>query len=233
MKNQYFADKRDFLKYDLLQETAEKLDNVKQLTIIPMLTKPDGTGQGNKRDYQCGKKRNKLFAFLKNCNAEKRLDIMHLRSYFSKWEHEYCPYCDDIYFEHNNRDKYFKEIPSELLSSAVIFLDPDIGLSKESQTNPADREKYIHYSEIADLYNKMEETSVLTVYQHRPQGWSVAKTFETINQRLADRTNISRVLMVSDGQICFFGAAKEIANTRLLAKHWANYSHYQDLSFYC
>lgn len=49
MKNQYFGDRRDYFKYDVLERLATELHEVQRLTCLWMLTPPDGTGQILKR----------------------------------------------------------------------------------------------------------------------------------------------------------------------------------------
>lgn len=46
MKNQYFGDKRDYFKYDVLERLAADVPEIQQLTCVWMLTPPDTTGQG-------------------------------------------------------------------------------------------------------------------------------------------------------------------------------------------
>jgi len=41
MKNQYFGDRNDFFKYDLVLNLIEKIVNLKCFTFIPMLTEDD------------------------------------------------------------------------------------------------------------------------------------------------------------------------------------------------
>lgn len=43
MKDQFFADQRDFLKYDLLLEILQKTPSLARLTFVPMLTPDDGS----------------------------------------------------------------------------------------------------------------------------------------------------------------------------------------------
>lgn len=232
MKNQYFADERDYLKYDLLQETTERMTGIERLTLIPMLTRSDMTGQGNKKDYPKARKRDSLHKFLKNCIDSNQLNILQLRSYFKDWEYEYCPYWDDTFFDHQYRDQYFKNIPGKYLNSAVVFLDPDTGLEKESRIRSSDRDRYLNYAEVSNLYQKMNEGSAIVIYQHRPQGWSVAESFEKIRTRLENRSGITRVSMISDGQICFFGIGKEQSKSSVLERVWEDYAKKQG-HYYC
>ena len=42
MKNQFFGDNRDLFKYDLILSVVKGVDQIRQFTFIPMLTKDYG-----------------------------------------------------------------------------------------------------------------------------------------------------------------------------------------------
>lgn len=50
MKNQYFGDTRDLLKYDLALELLLRC-NLSRLTFIPMLTRDEPNTHGSRTDY--------------------------------------------------------------------------------------------------------------------------------------------------------------------------------------
>ena len=98
MKHQYFADERDFLKYDLWMELADHLGEQSRLTFVPMLTGPDGTKQGGKTKYAVDERRKCLYYFLQLCLSEKRRSITELRQFFASdagRDCHYQPYRDD------------------------------------------------------------------------------------------------------------------------------------------
>ena len=66
MKNQYFGDRNDFFKYDLVLSLMEKIENLKCFTFIPMLTEDDSSRDGKLIIYD-GKWRKELDDFLKDC----------------------------------------------------------------------------------------------------------------------------------------------------------------------
>ena len=53
VKNQYFGDRNDFFKYDLLIFLAEHLA-AKKLSIVWMRTEDDGSQDGGKINYERG-----------------------------------------------------------------------------------------------------------------------------------------------------------------------------------
>jgi hypothetical protein len=44
VKNQYFGDRRDYFKYDVLERLATDLPQVERLTCLWILTRPDSSG---------------------------------------------------------------------------------------------------------------------------------------------------------------------------------------------
>jgi hypothetical protein len=63
VKNQYFGDRNDYFKYDLLIFLAEELAGIDKLSIIWMLTDKDSSGHGEKTDYRRGVGNKALFRF--------------------------------------------------------------------------------------------------------------------------------------------------------------------------
>ena len=139
MKNQYFADSRDFFKYDLLLELLETTAFPGGLTYIPMLTKDDPSGHGSLTKYKCGSGRRDLYWFLQYCLSSEQRDIHLLRRFFRDLPHGHRPYKDDHkkvgYFTHENRDEYFGGISSTGLAQSLVFLDPDRGLEIKKMNN--------------------------------------------------------------------------------------------------
>ncbi len=176
MKNQYFGDIRDLFKYDLIQRILKELGSLQKFTFIPMLTKYDSkSGDGNKRDFARAKKdgrpgtnNERLIGFLKEygeIDKDKR-DFTKIENYFKSENIEVRIYKDKghEYFERKARDGYFKNIPGEYLHNPLVFIDPDIGLEVKTWT-----EKHLLYSEVRELYDRMDEGSILMIYQHFPR----------------------------------------------------------------
>ncbi len=74
MKNQYFGDRRDFFKFDLLLDLVE-CQRSRRLLFIPMLTPNDGSGEGRFVSYSSGSRRRFLFDFLRDAVALGRQDM--------------------------------------------------------------------------------------------------------------------------------------------------------------
>jgi hypothetical protein len=171
MKNQYFADERDFVKYDLWMELADYLSTQPRLTFVPMLTGPDGTRQGGKTKYPVGNRRKCLYDFLQSCLAERRRAITELRRFFrSHTRRAYRPYKDgkgrDLYpFKIESRQKYFDNIPSGWLIDSVVLIDPDTGLQTKGPYWKRRPERYAEYGDIVKVAGRTRGDSALIVVQ--------------------------------------------------------------------
>ena len=130
MKNNFFADKHDFFKWDLLLTMMEDIPELVRLTYVPMLT-PDDRG-GDARHTAVGDRHTELFEFFDECLNQDRRNIKELRTFFESQEYEYIAYRDCTYFEHEHQEGYFDEIPNSALRQGLVFLDPDTGLAPRS-----------------------------------------------------------------------------------------------------
>ena len=209
MKNQYFGDIRDLFKYDLIQRILKELSSSQKFTFIPMLTKYDPKrGDGNKSDFARAKKdgrpgtnNERLIGFLKKygeIDKDKR-DFTKIGNYFKSEGIKVLIYKDKghEYFEHKARDRYFKNIPGEYLHKSLVFVDPDIGLEVKNPT-----EKHLLYSKVRELYDRMDEGSILMIYQHFPREDHKKYPRRRAN-KLRDRTE-NLPICISDNEIIFF-----------------------------
>jgi len=200
VKNQYFGDNKDLFTYDLILQVMQAgLAN--HFTFIPMLTEPDGTAHGQKynRDKAKSGTRNKeLMAFLDRCINEGRRDIKQLERFFKSKGVRMTTYKKDEYFTHGGRRDYFEQIGDGLLSKSLIFVDPDIGLEVKNSGK-----EHILYSEVTSLYQRMDEGSILMIYQYFPR----IERQEYLNIRceeLKEKVSGDYPVCIDDGEIAFF-----------------------------
>lgn len=169
MKNQYFGDINDYLKYDLCIFLAENLPGINRFSFIPMLTADDASRDGGHTKYSQLVGRETLYHFLQDCLEDGQREVIRLRDYFKQQEFSftYSPHWDtlDQEFTHEERRRYFAEVPVSTLQSAVILVDPDNGLEVKS-AGPRNFHKYIKDSEVNELYQRMGSRSALILYQH-------------------------------------------------------------------
>lgn len=214
MKNQYFGDKNDFLKYDLVLTLIEKIDNLKCFTFIPMLTEHDPSGHGSRTDYD-GSRRRELDNFLKGCIKESNRNIKNLRSFMSSKNIEYHPYKEDEYFPNAGREQYFDSIDSSILNRSVIVIDPDNGFEVKSMRS-GNGHKYLKYSELSALYARMDSNSLILVYQYIPRV-KRESYFAQIGQKVRRGMNTRGPICLSDNIVAFFIMAK---TGELINKTW-------------
>jgi len=174
MKNQYFGDKRDFIKYSLIVDVLGHRPEMGTFVFVPMLTKDDPTNEGNVRHYECGSRDGRVFEFLQ-ADQEKK-DIRNWRTFFDGTHFPNIKYINDLDeapFTHENRENYFQRVPLQDINNALVFIDPDIGIQPENKrtwgrivNHPEKAEKYILKSDIKRLAKSIPDSTALMVYQH-------------------------------------------------------------------
>jgi hypothetical protein len=167
VKNQYFADRRDLFKYDLLLDLVES-HGANRLTFVPMLTPDEDSGEGRLTRAAGRGRRELLYEFLTAHLESGQRDIRGLREVMPKFGVELMAFRDDAWFTQKRRAEYFDAVPEEYLARSVIFLDPDIGLETGTvqymrRNGP---EKYLLYSELTKLWRRASTDSIVVVYQH-------------------------------------------------------------------
>ena len=213
MKNQYFADTRDLFKYDLIAELIKYNPSFRNVTFIPMLTKDDSSQHGSKIDYSRAKAgiiNKNLVSFLRDCLKRKRRNIKEIKRFFSdnKLNRKilFTIYKSDEYLNKNNRNSYFDDITPNLLSNAVILLDPDTGI--EGTCTPKKSDKHLKYSEISEIYRKMNRGAVLLIFQFIPRV-NRNKYFKRSGNELKKRIDYKLpILFISDSNVVFFLLSK-------------------------
>lgn len=181
MKNQYFGDKRDFIKYSLIADVLKHHPELSTFAFIPMLTKDDSTNEGNVRKYRCESRDEGVHKFL--LENQKNKSIKLWRGFFGNKYPDRSYMVGNLdetpaqnskaqYFEHYKRQDYFAGITKWKTNSALVFIDADIGIQPVNNrtwgriiNKPEKAEKYILRSEIELLANHISD-SVLMIYQH-------------------------------------------------------------------
>jgi hypothetical protein len=194
-----------------------------------MLTKNDSPNEGNKRDFCNAKSCNspgtgneELVAFLeqyKDVTVDER-NISYIESHFNSAGHKISIYNrqKDTYFGQHVRKKYFSEIPDEILLKSLIFIDPDIGLEIKRS-----REKHLLYSEVKSLYKRMDQDSIMMIYQHFPR-INHPDYLSMRSQELKEVTG-GLPLYISDNEIIFFFLVKNEPTKNSLKQVLCNYKN--------
>lgn len=210
MKDQYFADKRDFFKWDFLEDILDGCPKLKTFINISMLTPSDKTGQGNLKNYEPGKRRKPLHTFLQSCLKNGKRRVSEIGKYFQKkGRFKYYSYLDS--YTYASREKYFKGIPKKELKQALVFFDPDIGLDigtmkymRQSGIN-----KYLFDESLATVSRRASDNSVVVVYQHLQNNRN--KRWNDIKERCVRFRNSAgakRAVFLTDGTVAFLVTSK-------------------------
>lgn len=182
MKNQYFGDKRDYLKYDVLERLTTDLPEIDQLTCAWMLTPPDTTGQG-RVPFVPDPELPKLTAFFRNrldSGGPDQTRVAQMRAYFGRRSFRFFSYRDDREdFGLATRTEYFASIPDEALRHSVVFFDPDVGMEPGLWN-----EKHLRFEELAGILVRMDEASVAVVFQYARR---IADFWTLMANQLRDR----------------------------------------------
>jgi hypothetical protein len=205
VKNQYFGDNKDLWKYDLVLAIMQA-GLVEQFTFVPMLTEPDGTNHGVKADRRharAGTRNKELVNFLDECINGGQKDIELMVGFFKRYGIKMTIYYGEgSYFSHPARQSYFAGIESRLLSKSLILVDPDNGLEIKRSG-----EKHVLYSEVKEIYGRMDGDSILMVYQYFPR----ASRPDYLNgrmQELKDKISGDYPVCIYDSEIAFFFLTK-------------------------
>lgn len=211
MKNQYFGDRRDFCKLELLLDLAE-CQRHPRLLLIPMLTPNDGSMEGGITQYDCGARRRVLFDSFRVAVESGNRDIRSLRNVLPRCGVHFMPYRDAEFFENTTRQAYFDGVPREWLASSVVFVDPDIGL--ETGTTGYMRgngmDKYLFYGDLSRVAARATDDSILVVYQHLQR--DASRRAGDIERRLRDlstHTGTRFVWAIQWADLAFLVAVRE------------------------
>lgn len=207
MKNQYFGDKRDFVKYGLLLDLLEGLPRVKQLTALLMLTPEDGTGEGRFTKYPAGEGRKDLAEMLSAAVKAKHRDVRHLHTFLLSKRINYHLWQDEPLFSEATRQAYFSGFPREWLKNAVVFLDPDIGLRRPTKVADEEHPKYVMEADLAGLRPEIVENSVVVLYQHLQNDLTKAvQDLKERGARFGEALGFTQVRWIQDGHVAFLVA---------------------------
>ncbi len=223
MKNQYFGDNKDLFTYDLIWQIM-RAGLVDHFTFIPMLTPKDDKQHGQKwsRDKaKAGTANQELISFLDVCVREGRRDIKQLEIFFARHGIEMTIYRGkDKYFSHQRRQQYFTQVGNELLSKSLVFVDPDIGLEVKNSGK-----EHILYSEVKSLYERMDRSSILMLFQHFPRQ-PRQQYLNTRAEELKEKVCGDYPICIDDNEVIFFFLTKDESLEHSLTKVIGDYAEW-------
>lgn len=202
MKNQYFGDKRDLFKHDLVMEIMGA-GLARRFVYIPMLTAADGSNDGrlNLSGAKVGLKNRELLGFLDGCVREGRRDVGQLAGFYKQRGIDISLFASG--FSHEGRQAYFEQAGKELSPGSLILVDPDIGLEVSRS-----REKHLLYREAQELYRRMDASSILMLYQHFPRQ-EHHQYLHRMPRVIMERISGVEPVCIDDDEIIFFILTKD------------------------
>jgi hypothetical protein len=211
MKHQYFGDRHDFYKYDLLLHlmSANAGLGFAQLVFGVMLTPDDGSTDGGFTAYAAGRRDARLCSWLQEHVAHGTRDIRLLADFpaiaTAAWT--YTPVLDEVPVGDSRRRDFFAYIATAVTPSTLLFLDPDIGFVVSSTTSST-RPKYVDWPEVVRLYDLVDERSLMLVYQHA-QRMKREVFYARLIESLRARCEITNASVIApDGSVCYALIAK-------------------------
>jgi len=163
----YFGDDRDFFKYDLITFILEK-SSLSNYVFIPMLTEHRNDNEGQKSPADKNDRSPELLQFMRGCPSK---SLRHWENWINRFADQYLTVepVDSIFFQDSSRMAYWEKFNAILpTKNALIFIDPDTGLETGSPPyqKRKGREKYLINNELSQLVDRIDNTSVLMIYQH-------------------------------------------------------------------
>jgi hypothetical protein len=220
VKNQYFGDRNDLYKYDLVLELMEHVPGLSQFVYVAMLTPRDGRRDGRFTDYPAGGRSEELWAWLNERVSWGERDVTYLAGLFERKPYGYRPFTQ--HFTDEGRGEYFARLPEADLRRSVILLDPDNGLETRAMRRGL-RAKYVLMAEVRDVYERMGPSSLLVVYQHLPRKERQAFFAETARRLRREAGVLGCACVCPDNQVSFFVLSKAARRSREVAQALTKY----------
>ncbi len=92
------------------------------------------------------------------------------------------------------REEYFKHVSGKIKGEEkmLILLDPDTGFEPESEA----KQEHVKYEEVKEIFEAMNDNSVLAVFQNMRRGEEYKKTACDIITSNKFRTNFNKYLCI-------------------------------------
>jgi len=213
MKNQFFGDNRDLLKFDLVYEIA-KSGLVDRFTYIPMLTEDEPQEEEPhfcRHEATGGAENQALLNFLDNTVIQEKRDIRQLNEFLQESGIKADIYSEDRFYTLAERRTYFDGIGKELLTGSLILIDPDKGL--EECVND---DGNLMYTDLKNIYERMDENSCLMFTQRFPYEM-YGEYLEMRCEEIQDMIPGARPVSLDDlDSIIFFLTRSKTLESRLL-----------------
>ena len=230
MKNKYFGDVNDYLKYGILRCFTESGFHV---GVCWMLTPDDERSDGGKIGYlrqpkQWRKHDPELFDFL--CG---RMDELTGRSV--NWIEDPSILANTCFFNEivpdrePRRSSWFAEAMEDLNTCNLIFFDPDNGIEVPSvPRNRKNSSKYVYWDELRIAWDRGASLLVFQHYPRKKRSEYISQMVDAMQKNLGGAnvtplhtSNVLFLLAIRDEHLDSVNQAIELAKHRWTGRvHW-------------
>jgi hypothetical protein len=213
MKNQYFGDRRDYFKINLLLDLVSGAE-LQQIVSLVMLTPNDETTEGRLTAFPVGKGRAALHGFLNGAVAANRRRVSELREFMASASIRYVAHHDDRFFAHEHRLEYFGGLTHVVLDSALVFYDPDIGIefANTASMRRSGLHKYVLESDLALVSALAPPPTLFVAYQHFQADKRRVPADRLARARAFARgVGLDEAVSVRDGDVAFLIGSRDSA----------------------
>jgi len=227
MKNQYFGDINDYMKYSLLRLLGG--DGQLGIAICWALTEDDGGFDGRRTRYLAQPDRWEMHDAVIFCLLREEVLRRGNRS-VSVIEQadvlQNCSYFDEIIRDEEHlRDAYFEEFFRFAEDADFVFFDPDNGLDVKSVPRGGrGSSKYVYQHEVETAY---ASGHTILLYQHFPR--QPRDSFiNNMIRRFRDLEGIRRVISYSTSHVVFLLLPQPrheellLSNTKEVERNWGS-----------
>jgi len=227
MNQQFFGDNRDLFKYDLVFAIMSRAKpRLKSFMLVPMLT----GYRPSEKDVVAGMKNKKLMRCFHKFTAGKGAlkYYREIQGYFESGDINVTIFpSPDFEFSQKNRARYFKKMSAHMPKRSLIFLDPDTGIQADEKAE----KQHLKFSELQEIYNQVDDGSVLMVYQHFYRDRKNPHDFPEYMAALVEKQTKEKPLVISDNSIMFLFLTKDEKLKKNLEKVLNDYRKQYPKSF--
>lgn len=225
MKNQYFGDVNDYLKYGLLRGLGN--NGQYKIGVCWMLTADDNRPDGKFTTYLNEPQRWRHFDPPLFDLLQQWIISDNNRSVMLAQDMEMLP-CAEFHSELisdslQQRTAYFKEMKKKLAPCDLIFFDPDNGLEiKSAIKGRKNSAKFVYWDEISEIFKAGHSVLIYQHFRREERTAFIQRTAREIEMRL----NPSKVYGFKTSHVSYFLAVQEkhseyiASRVEWIKEHW-------------
>lgn len=213
MKNQYFGNRNDYLKYSLLRILSDNGAN--KIAVCWMLTNNDSHFRPPiLAPRELSSLDPILYKALRQSLEDRREYSVSVIQREQLIEGAMF-YSEPMQNDGKAREEYFEHFLLHAKGASIVFLDPDRGIEIDKMKG-SDREKYIFYDEIRSIYSY--GFSVFDYQRHQQNAHLVKSAIENKAWKILSNTQAKEVIGFKAKDVSFFLIPQDDHKERLQAR---------------